>query len=266
MKIAYDGWLFINKEKITIGVLIILFALRLGNSYLVEKLWGDYTLFYQGLIILPLLVFVIWVNQKSLHLLQIDKPFILLFALSSFLLCFYFWGSIVEYFLLASLLLFFRLLFDENLIFERDVSLPKYSTFLFTVIGLIPLILLGIVIESLSYFPNLFAQGVTETTWAISVRLWNAIYEVMLFWGILWMALKKWGMNNVAIIFIQAVLFSLAHINLFPSKAFWITMPILGLWLGYLASRSKSLTPTTITYFVYNTVTTALQLALNSSS
>ena len=265
MKIAYDGLLFINKEKITAGALIILLALRIKNSYITEKMDGEYASFYQKLIALLLLIFVIWINQKSLHLLQVDKPLLLLFGLSSFLLCFYFWDTLLEIVLIASLLLFFRLLFDENLIFERDISLSKNSTFLYVVLGLIPLILFGIILGDFSYLQNFLSLGIAEITWAISMRLWNATYEVLLFWGILWMVLKKLKINNIGIIFIAAVLFWFAHINLFPSKTFWVTMPIIGLWLGYLTSRSKSLVPATITYFIYNMIASILHLVLNSS-
>jgi hypothetical protein len=264
LKIAYDGLLFMNKEKVTAAVLLILLALRLANGYLTENIWGDYTFFYQILIILPLLLFVVFINQKSLHLIRVDKPFLLIFVMTCFLLCFYFWDSPLEIILLAGLLLFYRLLFDQNLVFENDPSLPRFSALLVTILGLIPMILFGIILNSFPHFQSLFSIDIGQSVWIVATRLWNAVYQVMLFWGILWMVLKKWGINNVGIFIIQAVLFWLAYANLLPSKTFWVTIPILGFWLGYLTMRSKSLTPATITYFVYNMIVAVMQLAVSS--
>jgi len=245
MKLAYDGLLFLNREKITAGAFAILLLLKLGSSHL----WGEYAFFYEVLIALPLLLFVGWVNQKSRGALRIDKLFLSILTLSCFLLCFYYWDSPLEFVLIASLLFLYGFLLNQNISFEKDAATPKLFNLMFVALNLLILALFATLSETSQYFQNLFSLGINRTTWALATTLWIASTEVMLFFGVAWAVLRKMGIGAVGSIVLQASLFCLVYASAFSFSAFWIIIPMLGLGLGYLTLQSKSLTTTTVTYF-----------------
>jgi len=84
----------------------------------------------------------------------------------------------------------------------------------------------------------------------------GTIYEEAVYRGMLYMFLMDIGVSKPKTFYIQAFLFWITHINYlfrFPF-AFWIVIPILSLTLGYIAMRSKSLTPSTFAHLLYNTL------------
>jgi membrane protease YdiL (CAAX protease family) len=59
-------------------------------------------------------------------------------------------------------------------------------------------------------------------------------------------------LSGLKILFVQALLFWIVHLNSTSRTFFWVLLPLLGLWLGFLVLRSKSLIPSISTHFVYN--------------
>jgi membrane protease YdiL (CAAX protease family) len=80
------------------------------------------------------------------------------------------------------------------------------------------------------------------------------MYEELLFRGLLWMFLEKLKLSGLKILFIQALLFWIVHLNTTSRAPFWVLLPPFGLWLGFLVLRSKSLIPSISTHFVYNLI------------
>lgn len=260
MGISYSGLMLLNREKITIGVFFILFLLRASFTFFSERIWGDYAFFYQLVITIPLLILVIWSNQKSLYSIFIDRSFIFIFALTCFLLCFYYWGTYLEIILLVALLFGYVFLISKDFVFIKDETSSHTSVLFLAFLGAVgPLLLLGTPYYS-SHFQGLFLLSMEESVWIIATRLSTALYEVILFWGISSIFLNKWKVHIIGIFIIQVFSFWLAYINLYPSSIFWVTAPLMGLWLGFTTSYSKSLTPGVITFFTYNLIMATLHL------
>jgi membrane protease YdiL (CAAX protease family) len=83
-----------------------------------------------------------------------------------------------------------------------------------------------------------------------------SIIEEAVFRGMLYMFLVDLGVSQNKTFWIQAFVFWISHINYIISSPvnFWLTIPILSLLLGYLAHRSRSLTPSAIAHILYNSI------------
>lgn len=83
-----------------------------------------------------------------------------------------------------------------------------------------------------------------------------AIYEEAIFRGFLWGYLEKKKWDNKWILVFQGILFWLLHLYYLPNSpiVFWISVPLVGLILGLVAWRSRSITTTIIIHALYNTL------------
>jgi len=81
-----------------------------------------------------------------------------------------------------------------------------------------------------------------------------SVYQEAVFRGILYMFLKDLNLSESKIFYTQAFLFWITHIHyLFQSPVFfWIIIPASGLIFGYLAFRTKSITPSAIAHILSN--------------
>jgi membrane protease YdiL (CAAX protease family) len=88
----------------------------------------------------------------------------------------------------------------------------------------------------------------------IGANLFGVIFEEFLFRGLLWGFLKDQDLPESRIVLFQAILFWLAHYHsLFDGRlSFWVSIPFVSIILGILILRSKSLTISTGTHFLYN--------------
>jgi membrane protease YdiL (CAAX protease family) len=100
---------------------------------------------------------------------------------------------------------------------------------------------------------NVRSLGAVQTA-LINVNIFTVIFEEFLFRGLLWDYLSARSLQSGKVIAIQALLFWLAHIpSVFDEWFFfWITLPFVSVMLGVLIYRSKSLTVTITTHFLYN--------------
>ena len=99
----------------------------------------------------------------------------------------------------------------------------------------------GLLLGSVSFFVQIF---------------YVVVYEEFFFRGFLWGYLEKRKWNPKWIILFQGALFWVAHLFNSSSKpfTFWVAIPIMGLILGYIAWRSRSVTNSMIIHAMYNTV------------
>jgi membrane protease YdiL (CAAX protease family) len=124
---------------------------------------------------------------------------------------------------------------------------------LFTILGILPVLLIRLPVDNLSEHINEFVKFRLDwLLWIFIGGLWGVLYEEILFRGVLWMILRDRGYSETKILVVQAALFWLAHLNLISRSSFWVILPLFSLWLGFLVLRSKSLTPSTWVHFIYN--------------
>jgi membrane protease YdiL (CAAX protease family) len=120
-------------------------------------------------------------------------------------------------------------------------------------LGVAPVLLLRLLASEPSPFiKNLFLLNGITIFGQIFITLHSVIYEELLFRGLLWMYLENLKLSGLKILFVQALLFWIVHLNSTSRTFFWVLLPLLGLWLGFLVLRSKSLIPSISTHFVYN--------------
>lgn len=107
-------------------------------------------------------------------------------------------------------------------------------------------------------YPPKFNLGMSDLLQAfISNWLWfvasGGILEEPIFRGFLWGFLKRSGWTDILILFFQAFLFMVSHLNHIDHPiTFWLVGPSLGVILGVLALRSKSILPPIVAHSLYN--------------
>ena len=235
--------------------LVIFFILLIGRLLFSsdQLLWhpSSYGSFYEfsyNFIAYVLVSMIIWVNRNNLELLNIDKPFILLFIFSGIILSIFYLPPAVGFLNGLIVLLNFRLYRRDYFRFSK-VKQNNIQVSAIVIIALIP--------NLLFYVWQLFAIGFheSESIWLI---LFDAgfpvlVFEEVVFRGLLWMFLKKLKLNIVAIIILQGFLFWMAHLYYFSEPfTFWLWLPWTSMWLGIIVWRSKSITQSTLTHFAIN--------------
>lgn len=102
-----------------------------------------------------------------------------------------------------------------------------------------------------------FSDGIPFVIGLTLVQLAGAaILEEPLFRGFGWGALRDWGLRDPAVLILQALLFAVSHIYYvkFAPISFWIIVPTVGLVLGLLAWRTRSIATTIIAHALVNAV------------
>jgi len=86
-----------------------------------------------------------------------------------------------------------------------------------------------------------------------------AILEEPLFRGLGWGGLRDLGLNDLAVFLLQAALFSVSHIYYvrFAPFSMWLLVPSVGLALGLLAWRTRSIAATMIAHALINAIAIA---------
>ncbi len=82
----------------------------------------------------------------------------------------------------------------------------------------------------------------------------GAVFEEAVYRGMLFMLLRDCSVSESKIIYVQALLFWIAHLSYLPDSPFffWIVLPILGFVLGYVAVRFKSIGLSAILHIGFN--------------
>ena len=235
------GGLFLNTS---IGPLIIQFLSRIAPfiAYI----------YITGAIIV--LTFIILLNRENLQILNIDFIFILLLLFSGIMIFLQYNDSLMGWLSGAATILLLYTLLAGGLKLSRPN--PNALRISLWVIGLFTLciLLLGnrlnisVVSQSMHYF---YFDAFP-----------NSVYEEIIYRGILWMFLLNLGLNGKKVLFIQAILFWVSHINyvIFDPLDFWVIVPISGFLFGFMVLRSKSLTPSTLTHILLNLLLGWVQL------
>jgi membrane protease YdiL (CAAX protease family) len=252
--ITIDDLSLAQKKKITLGIFVILFFIRIIGSFkpkfAQESMEISFLLFYIS-ITFTLLTVVIWLNKENLSDLNIDRYFIMVLILTGVLLFLYFGISPLGIVAGISALSLFYLLKSNKL--QAEKAQKPTTLLIITLIGITPVVLLRLLSHELSFYIEGFHKlSEIELMWFVVRYTWGVAYEEMLFRGMLWMILRDEKIYSSLIIFIQAFLFWIIHANSVSGFSFWIILPMVSLWFGFLVRRSKSLIPSTMAHFLYN--------------
>lgn len=128
-------------------------------------------------------------------------------------------------------------------------------------------ILLGIVIGSIIPFimnlPSIVAGDIKFTNLPVSNVIivflnsfsGGALIEEAIFRGFLWGVLRKENMMDLKIWLLQALLFWTAHFRFIDDYfMFWIVTPLIGLVLGWIVWRSRSITASLFAHATFNAI------------
>ena len=240
-----------SRNKITFGIFCFLLLLRATDFFVT-----DYTptiAYYFALFITILITALIWLNKEQLHILHIDKYFIFLFLILGVLTFMVYGATWLGVSGCASALFIIYLLRKRSLGFENDKSLMLLI--LLTALGIMPVLLFRLLANEPSLFiKNFFALDGVNLFVLIFRTLHAVIYEEVLFRGLLWMFLEKLKLSGMKILLIQGFLYWIVHFNWMPRASFWVLLPILSLWLGFLVLKSKSLVPSISAHFIWNLI------------
>ena len=147
-------------------------------------------------------------------------------------------------------------LYLRGLLPFEDIHLNFWQTILFTIIMMAPAVIIPITFGFIKTWPSdttLFAA-------AYIAGLPIVIFEEVIYRGMLWMLLTNLNVKSHYIFIIQVILFWLSHINyLFQPLAFWFYMPFLGIMLGLMVWRSKTITSSIVGHFLYNWLASLLR-------
>lgn len=254
------------KNLTTLFLLIILIAVRAPVADLIINITSffhlkitprfledtrslqDFTYFFWDNLSFLVALSIIIINRANLSDLNIDKSFavILLIGIGNQTFqSFYPFGWVV---LIFSLILY--LLYKKEFFTLKDTSKTTFKT-----IGLVLIVYFSFVLRyEFTYVRyNVFVDNEFDSS---IIDIPFTLTEELIFRGFLWMYLKNLNFHETVIIIFQAILFWLFHIYVLPSSplSFWIYIPIMSLILGIITSYSKSLSPSTLAHFLYNSL------------
>ena len=102
-------------------------------------------------------------------------------------------------------------------------------------------------------FPNVMVLTLSGILGLMHEMSHSSIFEEPIFRGFLWGYLRNLGLKENYVWIIQAILFWIAHINYIDKPfTFYFTVPLMGLVLGLLAWKSRSISTSMLTHAIYN--------------
>ncbi len=241
-------------EKISTAILLFLLLVRLVDQYLPVWIFGSnipnwYAYWYVGIVYI-LTVAIIWLNRHRLADLNIDRPFVILLILGGFLDLFFLTPDIGILAAITAAFVFWAYR-NNHFVLKNTVEYPAETAFLVSsslLLAVLPVILFNGAFDKPFSFQAIIAS-------ALQAQLALAVVEEVIFRGALWAYLRHLGLKESTAFLLQAFLFWIAHSKyLFVEYpfSFWVTLPLASLLFGFMAWRSKSLTPGTIAHFLYN--------------
>ena len=231
--------------------------MRLAGPYVPQLFGADTPNWYAGIVYI-LTAAIVWLNRHRLAALNIDRPFIAALLLGGLFYVIYLVQSVGIFVGIAMGLIYWAYQ-NNQLVFKNPVPYSKGTglLILFTVL----LVLVPVLLVRPTLKTSLDLQMFITTFLEILItQLASIVFEEVLFRGALWAYVRKLGLSEQASFYIGTILFWVSHheyLSLKSQYAFWVAIPILAILLGLMTWRSKSLTPSTISHFLFN-FTTAL--------
>jgi membrane protease YdiL (CAAX protease family) len=245
--------LLIN-ERISYGILIILFTVRLLDFELPGWIFGTripgwFAYWYVGLAYI-LTVIIIWLNRHRLSTLNMDRPFLIAVMLGGMLYIFYLPTDIGLLVGITTLFVFWAYI-NDYFSFAETIQYPSWTVPL-VCISATPVFLYALLFSPVLKFQPNFPIVFTSL---LQAQLAAVVFEEVIFRGVLWTILRNFGLKEVMAYFISSFLFWMAHFKYLlqgSTYSFWFAIPLLAFLFGFMAWRTKSLTPGTIGHFLFN--------------
>ncbi len=251
---------FALSEKISNAILIFLLLVRLTDQYWPTWVFGANTSNWYAGIVYILTAAIVWLNRHRLAALNIDRPFIAALLLGGVFYVIYLIQSVGIFVGIAMGLIYWAYR-NNQLVFKNPVPYPKGT-------GLLILLPILLALASVLLFrltlkaPLSFQVFVTTFLEILITQLASIVFEEVLFRGTLWAYVRSLGLSEQASFYISAILFWISHYEyllLNNMYFFWVALPIIAILLGLMTWRSKSLTPSTISHFLFNFTTAVLK-------
>jgi hypothetical protein len=188
---------------------------------------------------------MIFVNYGNLSKLNIDKSFLVLYAISGIIFSVYYFWPVGWLGLLFAGLIIYLLLKNKFNLEQRAHRNPAMIIAILVIVfccyWLFKIIIVGT--PAIDRYIVVFLTGSPF-----------AVIEEVIFRGMLWMDLEASGWRHFRIVLVQALLFWILHIKYMLSDPFlfWVQLPIVGVFLGILVWRYKSISPSTVAHILLN--------------
>ena len=250
-------------EKISHAILIFLLLVRLVDEDLAVWIFGanvpTWVPYWYNGISYMLTAAIVWLNRHRLAAVNIDRPFLAALILGGGLFAFRLTPVIGVLVGITAGLIYWAYI-NNQFTFQNAGSYSRGT-------GLLILFSILLALAPVILFPStlkipLNFQAFIATFLAILISQLGLIaFEEVIFRGGLWAYLRSLGLSEQTAFLVQAFLFWISHHRLLlldKIYSFWIAGPCIAILLGLLAWRSKSLTPSTISHFLFNFISQLL--------
>jgi len=189
---------------------------------------------------------VIIANHNNLDRLNIDKSFLVLYAIAGIMFGrYYFWPVGWLAFLFVGLIIY-MLLKNKFNNHEKQIR-PNHAK----------IVIILIVAFCIYWLYVIRFIGIPAIDQYIALFLMRSpfwVIEEVIIRGLLWMELEAFGWRHLRIVLVQALLFWILHIQYMLSDPFlfWLQIPILGVFLGILVWRYKSISLSSAAHILFN--------------
>jgi membrane protease YdiL (CAAX protease family) len=223
------------------GSLLFLLILRFLISYSISRSgkfelpsWEDDAFLCASYVLISLLL---WINKADLHEINVDKNFVILFVILGAIYTFL-TPTVIGILMGAATILNKRVAF-----WQSSMKMRFHQCFIFSFL------------DSIYFFAIQKARFSMGGLNFIDAIFWTnppmIAVEEFLFRGLLWKLLRDFEYTENKIIYIQAFLFWICHFYLEPI-IFWIFLPLISILLGYLVSRTKTISSSMFLHFLHN--------------
>jgi len=205
-----------------------------------------------SVVVYTLIFGVILLYRDHLNKINVDKQYIYLFLITGGILFIWYLPLAAGLYILLLVATIYE--FDKKKLLRHKnnhVNLSQLVTYL--LIPLIPLIL--IVMGYISDGKELAIENQSFLNRILQANPSGVIFEEILFRGVLWMVLIELKMDQNKVVYVQGAAFWLAHYNIFLDHnyySFFITLPCVALYWGYLVKKHNSISLTALCHFVFN--------------
>jgi len=248
---------FALRERWSNFFLVFLLVARIFDQDLAVWIFGanvpDWVPYWYNGIAYILAATIIWLNRHRLSKLNIDRPFVVILILGGILFAFrpaFDIGILVG---MAAVLMFW--VFVNNYFSFKSPVLYSTGTWILVLLSML-LALSPILVFRLTLETHLNLQTVIAIfVGSLQSFLGTIVFEEIIFRGALWAYLKSFGISEQSAFYLQALLFWISHrqfLLLGYPYLFWIVVPSSAILFGILVWRSKSLTPSTVSHFLFN--------------
>ncbi|MBI5351124.1 MAG: CPBP family intramembrane metalloprotease [Chloroflexi bacterium] len=214
-----------------------------------------YLFVFQWLGSFPVIIFILRLNRDRLQEMNMDRFYVCLLVIAG-LIPLYKSPNIFPFNFFAVITVI-ALIYAVYFLFSNKVKFGVIDFNALRMILLITGVFAGITV-CIAGFGEAIKINLPHSGQLLDIFLFQQIpgliYEEAMYRGMLYIFLMDVGVSKSKAFYIQAFWFWIKHMHFSLPFFFWIMLPILSLTYGYIAMRSKSLTPSTLAHLLYSTL------------